>query len=90
MWAPNLGDLKSSARGWLDQQAAAVPEAEGVLLVGHPAGAACEWARDNAVDLLVAAAHHGFAERIAIGSFAHYLVEHAPCPVLVLRPSPDG
>ena len=26
---------------------------------------------------------------IALGSFAHYLVNHAPCPVLVLR-RPDA
>jgi len=90
MWAPNLEDVKSSARIWLDEQVAAVPEAQGVLLVGYAPAVAREWAKDNAADLLVVAAYHGFAERIALGSFAHYLVQHAPCPVLVLRPPPES
>ena len=40
---------------------------------------------DNAVDLLICAAHRNLPQRLALGSFAHYLVNHAPCPVLVLR-----
>jgi len=60
-----------------------------VVLHGHPAGEAVRWAGQNAVDLLVCASHHGLAHRVALGSFAHHLVNHAPCPVLVLR-TPDA
>ena len=32
------------------------------------------------------AAHRNLPQRLTLGSFAHYLVNHAPCAVLVLRP----
>ena len=87
-WVPNLADLMSAAEGWLTSVGADVPEGETVLLEGHPPDEACRWAADQAVDLLVCAAHRNLAQRIALGSFAHHLVNHAPCPVLVLRPAP--
>lgn len=91
-WVPNPVDLTDVAKGWLDGVVAEVPEATGVVLEGHPAGEVCDWAAANAVDLLVCAGHRNLAARITLGSFAHYLVNHAPCPVLVLRPAaaPEG
>jgi nucleotide-binding universal stress UspA family protein len=47
-----------------------------------------EWAAGGDVDLLVTAAAHGRLEGLLLGSFAHHLVNHAPCPVLVVRASP--
>ena len=88
-WMPNPADLTSAAEAWLTSVGEDVPEGETVLLEGHPADEACRWAADQAVDLLVCAAHRNLAQRIALGSFAHHLVNHAPCPVLVLRPAPD-
>jgi nucleotide-binding universal stress UspA family protein len=82
-------DLALGAHQWLDPMAAEVPEGEAVMLQGYPGAEACEWAQRNAVDLLVCAAHRNLPQRLALGSFAHYLVNHAPCPVLVLRP-PGG
>jgi nucleotide-binding universal stress UspA family protein len=78
--------LAEGAHDWLDPLAAEVPEGEAVMLQGYPAAEVCSWAADNAVDLLVCAAHRNLPQRLALGSFAHYLVNHAPCPVLVLRP----
>ncbi len=64
-----------------------VPEGETVLLAGLPAPRrSATWAENHAVDLLICAAHRNLPQRLALGSFAHYLVNHAPCPVLVLRP----
>lgn len=88
-WMPDLTDLTSAAERWLNGVGAEVPEGETVLLEGHPPEEACRWAEEQAVDLLVCAAHRNLAQRIALGSFAHHLVNHAPCPVLVLRPAPD-
>ena len=84
-----LEDMEQGARRWLDEATADVAEGASVVLHGHPAGEAVRWAGQNAVDLLVCASHHGLAHRVALGSFAHHLVNHAPCPVLVLR-TPDG
>jgi nucleotide-binding universal stress UspA family protein len=85
-WIPNPADLVDAARRWMEEATADVPEGESVILEGYPAAVVCEWAAEQAVDLLVCAAHRSLAQRLALGSFAHYLVSHAPCPVLVLRP----
>ena len=83
---PSPNDLATSARGWLNPIGDEIPEAETVLLQGYPAAETCTWAENHAVDLLICAAHRNLPQRLALGSFAHYLVNHAPCPVLVLRP----
>lgn len=75
-----------AARMWLEEVADNTEGAEPVLLQGHPGEAACDWARNNAVDTLVAARHTGRIERALLGSFAAYLTQHAPCPVLLIPP----
>jgi nucleotide-binding universal stress UspA family protein len=85
-WAPDPEDIESAARVWLDGVAAGVPDGEPVLLDGYPPAAVCEWAGAEGVDLLVAASHRGLVERVLLGSFAGYLVRHAPCAVLLTRP----
>ena len=83
---PNPTDLTDAARAWLDEVASSVPEATPVLLEGYPPSETCAWAAQSAVDLLICAAHRNLPQRIALGSFAHYLVNHAPCAVMILRP----
>lgn len=85
-WVPNPVDLVAVAKEWLGEATKDVTEGEMVVLEGHPAGEVCDWAGANAVDLLVCAGHRNLAARITLGSFAHYLVNHSPCSVLVLRP----
>ena len=80
-----IGDVASA---WLAEQAKRVDGAESVLLSGHPGSAVCAWARDAHPDLLIAGAHRGHVERVALGSFAGYVAYHAPCPVLLVRPQP--
>jgi nucleotide-binding universal stress UspA family protein len=80
---------REAAQMWLAEEATSVG-GEAVLLEGHPASTACEWARDEGVDVLVAAAHRGVVERALLGSFAGYLVHHAPCPVLLVPPGREG
>jgi len=82
--------LVESAREWLDERAAMVPGAEAVLLEGPPPGVVCEWAKGEAVDLLIAGTHRGPLERMLLGSFAGHLVRHAPCSVLLTRPAPQA
>ena len=85
-WAPDQQDIEASARTWLDELVAETPEATGVLLVGYPPVAVCDWAQEHDVSMLIAASHRGLVERVLLGSFAGYLVRHAPCPVLLTRP----
>jgi nucleotide-binding universal stress UspA family protein len=78
---------QDAARMWLEEQARGLTAAEPVLLEGHPAGVACDWAAEAGCDLLVAATHRGLVERSLLGSFAGHLAHHAPCPVLLVPPS---
>ncbi len=64
---------------------AAEPGEERVVLEGYPAEAICDYAADQAIELLVIGAHRG-SGRLALGSFASYVGRHAPCPVLIVRP----
>jgi nucleotide-binding universal stress UspA family protein len=86
MWLPDPTDIAAGAKEWLDAVAVEHPGAEVVLLSGYPAAEVCDWARDNAVDLLVASSSRGVFDRVLLGSFAGYLARHAPCSVLLTRP----
>jgi nucleotide-binding universal stress UspA family protein len=83
---PPEDEISAAASRWLTELAASVDGAERVLLSGHPGAAVCDWAGRAGPDLLVAAAHRGLVQRLALGSFAGYLAYHAPCAVLVVRP----
>lgn len=77
---------REAAEMWLAEEIRGLERAEGVLLEGHPAEAAVEWAREAGCDAMVAARHSGLVERVLIGSFAAHLANHAPCPVLLIPP----
>ncbi|MEW6582971.1 MAG: universal stress protein [Actinomycetota bacterium] len=83
-WYPEDEAYVERVRAWLDGIAGEVG-GEAVLVEGYPAAAIVDWAAQNGVDLLVAAAHRGRVERVLLGSFAGFLIRHAPCPVLVVR-----
>lgn len=85
-WVPDPDDLFSESNEWLRKLVAEVGEGDPVLLTGYPPVVAVEWAEEVGPDLMVAAAHRGFVQRLLLGSFAAYLVHHAPCPVLLVRP----
>lgn len=54
--------------------------------VGDPARAICEYAEEHASDVVVIGSHdRHFWERIFDPSVGRYLIDHAPCPVLVVR-----
>jgi nucleotide-binding universal stress UspA family protein len=56
-----------------------------VVAEGHPAAALVELARD--ADLLVVGSHgRGAFTGMLLGSVGQHCVQHAHCPVLVLRP----
>lgn len=85
-WVPDPDDLFSESNEWLRKLVAEVGEGDPVLLTGYPPVVTVEWAEEVKPDLIVAAAHRGFVQRLLLGSFATYLVHHSPCPVLLVRP----
>ena len=78
-------DLNADARRWIEERAARVPGARPVFLEGAAGPAICAWTAEAGVDLLVVGAHHGRVESLLLGSVSSHLVNHAPCPVLVVR-----
>ncbi len=85
-WVPDPALILAGAREWLDGVVASHPDAEGVLLEGYPPAAACDWAAEAGVDLMVASSSRGLFDRVLLGSFAGYLARNAPCAVLLTRP----
>jgi nucleotide-binding universal stress UspA family protein len=83
---PDPSSIHERARRWLERQAEEHPNAEPVLLEGHPPSSVCLWADEVRPDLIVAAAHRGLLERFFLGSFAGYLAHHSPVNVLLVRP----
>ncbi len=83
-WYPDPAEFRTQAEAWLTEVAQNGENA--VVIDGMPYHAACEWAREQGADLLVAGSHRGLVERMLVGSFAGYLARHAPCPVLLVRP----
>ncbi len=84
-------DLNAGARAWLRRRARDVPQAVPVFLQGVRGPAVCAWAEGAGADLLVVGSGSGRMAGIRPGGFVHHLVEHAPCPVLVVRlPAPPA
>lgn len=61
------------------------------ILQGVPAEAIAEYARENAIDLLVLSTHGwGAVKRFWLGSVADRLIRECRSPVLLVRPAEDG
>lgn len=57
-----------------------------LVVVGDPGETICSVADRVAADVVVMGSHgHGWLQRVLIGSVSHHVLEHAPCPVLVMR-----
>jgi nucleotide-binding universal stress UspA family protein len=59
------------------------------VFFGHPWSAICKYAEQSEIELIVVATHGRTGLRhVLIGSTAERIVQHAPCPVLVVK-SPE-
>jgi len=60
--------------------------AEARIERGDPGVVICDVAADGDFDLVVVGSHgHGVLKRLLIGSVSNHVLQHAPCPVLVVR-----
>ena len=58
---------------------------------GDPGPAICAVAQRHGVELVVIGSHgHGWLQRVLIGSVSKHVLQHAPCPVLVIRDQPPA
>lgn len=83
-YVPEPPELRGHVEQWL--QGLVQPGEDWFVADGHPPSVACEYAETHHADLMVAAAHRGFVDRVILGSFAGYLSHNAPCDVLLVRP----
>ena len=87
-------DWENTARQWLaDFVAEHVPDdvpVQQVIAMGKPFQKVVELATERECDLIVISTHGytGLAH-VLIGSDAERIIQHAPCPVLVVRGRPD-
>jgi len=85
MYDPDLGAVREAARRWFGERAAAWPGAEAVFLEGAATVEIDAWLERERPGLVVAGVHHRPARRAVLGSVTNHLVQHAPCPVLIVR-----
>jgi nucleotide-binding universal stress UspA family protein len=82
---------KEEARGNLERTAqalggAADHQVERRIEFGDAAAEICRVAADDGFDVIVVGSHgSGFVKRVLIGSVSKHLLNHAPCPVVVVR-----
>lgn len=62
-------------------------ETEPRIEVGEPGVEICAVAGSIDADVVVVGSHgHGHMREMLLGSVSHYVIHHAPCPVLAIRP----
>ena len=63
-----------------------VDDAETIVESGPPADVICRVAEERAVDLIVIGSHdRNWFSRLITPSVRNHVIDHAPCPVLVVR-----
>ena len=60
--------------------------AEPIVEMGEPGPTICDVAARTNADVIILGSHgHGWLQRVLIGSVSKHVLQHAPCPVLVMR-----
>ena len=79
--------LTEEANSGLERTAAALQRGvERQMVHGDPAAEICRAAEEGGFDMIVIGSHGtGFVKRVLMGSVSHHVIQHAPCPVLVVR-----
>ena len=80
-----LEATRTALKEELDQMAATLPGAEGVLIMGHSGRSILDWADEHGPDLIIIASHRPGMQDLLLGSTAAQVVRHAPCAVHVVR-----
>jgi universal stress protein A len=93
-WLPPnyLAEMKAGAEKtlaeWLPPEWSSGKPIVRATRTGSPIGEITQYARDNAIDLIVLGTHGRSAlMHVLLGSVAEKVVRHAPCPVLTVRPA---
>ena len=85
MPADYLAEARGAIQKELDELAAKLPNAKGVVIEGHSGRSILDWADTNKPDLVIIASHRPGMQDLLLGSTATQVVRHAPCAVHVVR-----
>jgi len=88
----DIDAIRSQARRQLEAIAARITEVpvETDVLIGEPGRMIVELAEKLSADLVVMGTHgRGGVSRLLLGSVADYVLRHAPCPVLTIKPGTE-
>lgn len=85
MPADYLKEARLAIKAKLDELAATLPNAKGVVIEGHSGRSILDWAESNAPDLIIIASHRPGMQDLLLGSTAAQVVRHAGCAVHVVR-----
>jgi nucleotide-binding universal stress UspA family protein len=80
-----LAQARDALQTELDNLAATLPHAIGVVIEGHSGRSILDWAEINSPDLIIIASHRPGMQDLLLGSTASQVVRHAACAVHVLR-----
>jgi universal stress protein F len=83
--ADYLDEARKAIKIELDELAATVPGAHGVVIEGHSGRSILDWADTNKPDLIIIASHRPGMQDLLLGSTASQVVRHAACAVHVVR-----
>lgn len=85
MPADYLTETRDAIQTELDEMAAKLPNAKGLVIEGHSGRSILDWADSNKPDLIVIASHRPGMQDLLLGSTASQVVRHAACAVHVVR-----
>lgn len=80
-----LAEARQAIQNELDEMAAKLPNAKGVVIEGHSGRSILDWAETNKPDLIIIASHRPGMQDLLLGSTAAQVVRHARCAVHVVR-----
>lgn len=80
-----LAEARTAIQTELDELAATVPGATGVVIEGHSGRSILDWTDSNKPDLIIIASHRPGMQDLLLGSTAAQVVRHAACAVHVVR-----
>lgn len=80
-----LAEARTAIQTELDELAAPIKGATGVVIEGHSGRSILDWADVNKPDLIIIASHRPGMQDLLLGSTAAQVVRHAACAVHVVR-----
>jgi nucleotide-binding universal stress UspA family protein len=92
-WTQRVEDAaRDELQEWHETLQDQAPNVHARLESGEAAAVLLDYAEENDVDLLILGSHgRTGVERFLLGSTTEKVIRSAPCPVLVVKPSPrDG